>query len=55
MTGRRAGKVRRCQDDRGCGWLFVDESRMQNRRWCSMRGCGNKAKVAEFRRRKRGG
>lgn len=45
MTGIRAGKVRQCQDDRGCGWLFVDESRAQNRRWCSMGDCGNRAKA----------
>lgn len=45
MTGPRAGKVRQCQDDRGCGWLFVDESRAQNRRWCSMGDCGNRAKA----------
>jgi predicted RNA-binding Zn ribbon-like protein len=45
MTGVRAPKVRQCQDDRGCGWLFVDESRLQNRRWCSMGDCGNRAKA----------
>jgi predicted RNA-binding Zn ribbon-like protein len=45
MTGVRAPKVRQCQDDRGCGWLFVDESRMGNRRWCSMGDCGNRAKA----------
>jgi predicted RNA-binding Zn ribbon-like protein len=45
MTGVRAAKVRQCQDDRGCGWLFVDESRLQNRRWCSMGDCGNRAKA----------
>ncbi|WP_258589579.1 CGNR zinc finger domain-containing protein [Mesorhizobium sp. AR02] len=45
LTGIRANKVRQCQDDRGCGWLFVDESRSQNRRWCSMGDCGNRAKA----------
>ena len=45
MTGVRAAKVRQCQDDRGCGWLFVDDSRAQNRRWCSMGDCGNRAKA----------
>lgn len=45
MTGTRADKVRQCQDDRGCGWLFVDESRTQTRRWCSMGDCGNRAKA----------
>jgi len=45
LTGARSAKVRQCQDDRGCGWLFVDESRAQNRRWCSMGDCGNRAKA----------
>jgi predicted RNA-binding Zn ribbon-like protein len=45
MTGVRSAKVRQCQDDRGCGWLFVDDSRAQNRRWCSMGDCGNRAKA----------
>jgi len=51
MTGTRAGKVRQCQDDRGCGWLFVDESRARNRRWCSMGDCGNRAKAQRHYKR----
>jgi predicted RNA-binding Zn ribbon-like protein len=53
MTGTRAGKIRQCQDDRGCGWLFVDESRAQNRRWCSMGDCGNRAKAQRHYRKTR--
>jgi predicted RNA-binding Zn ribbon-like protein len=49
MTGTRAHKVRQCQDDRGCGWLFVDQSRLQNRRWCSMGDCGNRPKARSHR------
>ena len=45
VTGPRRKRVKQCQDDRGCGWLFVDESRAQNRRWCSMGDCGNRAKA----------
>jgi predicted RNA-binding Zn ribbon-like protein len=44
LMGPRVGKVKQCQDERGCGWLFIDESRAQNRRWCSMGDCGNLAK-----------
>jgi predicted RNA-binding Zn ribbon-like protein len=44
LMGLRAQKLRQCQDERGCGWLFIDESRAQNRRWCSMGNCGNLAK-----------
>ena len=53
MTGARARRVRQCSDDRGCGWLFVDESRAQNRRWCAMGDCGNRAKAARHRARQR--
>lgn len=45
LMGPRAQKVRQCEDERGCGWLFIDESRAQNRRWCSMGNCGNLAKA----------
>jgi len=53
FTGPRAQKIRQCQDDRGCGWLFVDESRAQNRRWCSMGDCGNRAKAHRHYLRRR--
>jgi len=53
MTGSKAGKVRQCEDDRGCGWLFVDESRSQRRRWCSMGDCGNRAKARRHYQRVR--
>jgi predicted RNA-binding Zn ribbon-like protein len=53
MTGIKAGKVRQCEDDRGCGWLFVDESRAQRRRWCAMGDCGNRAKARRHYRRVR--
>ena len=42
------GRVRRCA---GCGMVFRDESRTDNRRWCSMQRCGNRAKVRAHRRR----
>ncbi|WP_245437850.1 MULTISPECIES: ABATE domain-containing protein [unclassified Mesorhizobium] len=54
LTGIRSGKIRQCQDERGCGWLFVDESRAQNRRWCSMGDCGNRAKAHRHYQRAKG-
>ena len=33
-----------------CGWLFYDTSKNRSRRWCSMKGCGNRAKVNQFYR-----
>jgi predicted RNA-binding Zn ribbon-like protein len=50
--GPQAPDIRRCEAD-GCAILFLDTSRSRDRRWCSMAACGNKAKVAEFRRRQR--
>lgn len=32
-----------------CGWLFVDTSRGGKRRWCNMRICGNREKIARHR------
>jgi predicted RNA-binding Zn ribbon-like protein len=31
-----------------CGWLFLDRSRRHNRRWCSMRECGSRAKARAY-------
>ena len=53
LGGPLAPRIRECEGE-GCALLFVDTSRSGVRRWCSMLGCGNKAKVAEFRRRRRG-
>lgn len=50
--GAQALRIRQCEAE-GCAILFLDTSRAHDRRWCSMAACGNKAKVAEFRRRKR--
>jgi len=44
--------IRQCDGD-NCTRLFVDRSRGQNRRFCSDQVCGNRAKVAAFRRRTR--
>lgn len=43
--------VGQCLDDRGCGWLYLDESRNHSRRWCSMDRCGNRAKAQRHYRR----
>jgi hypothetical protein len=36
-----------------CRWVFFDESRNRSGRWCSMQGCGNRAKTAAYRARRR--
>lgn len=45
-------RVRECASDT-CRWIFLDVSRNHSRRWCSMKSCGNRAKVAGFRERER--
>lgn len=50
LGGADSSQVRQCQSPT-CTIFFVDTSRKGDRRWCSMAACGNKAKVAEFRRR----
>ncbi len=53
LFGSDAAKlIRQCQSPT-CTLYFIDTSRRGDRRWCSMLACGNKAKVDEFRRRKR--
>ncbi|MBN9493299.1 CGNR zinc finger domain-containing protein [bacterium] len=46
-------RLRHCAGER-CDWLFIDNSRNHSRRWCSMSGCGNRAKAKRsYARRKR--
>jgi predicted RNA-binding Zn ribbon-like protein len=45
LTSEKAVWVRECEDDRGCGYLFIDLSKNHSRRWCSMESCGNRAKA----------
>jgi predicted RNA-binding Zn ribbon-like protein len=50
VAGPWAARVRECAAA-DCALLFVDTSRPGRRRWCSMDGCGNRAKTAAYRRR----
>jgi predicted RNA-binding Zn ribbon-like protein len=34
-----------------CGWVFLDRSRNQARRWCDMKTCGNTEKARRHYRR----
>ena len=45
-------RVRICAND-GCRWRFIDRSPTGRRRWCDMSTCGNRAKVAAHRERRR--
>jgi len=52
LTSDEWDKVKMCADERGCGWLFVDNSKNRSRRWCDMADCGNLAKQKRYHGRK---
>jgi predicted RNA-binding Zn ribbon-like protein len=56
LESKILGRVKRCPGSGDCGWLFLDNSKNASRRWCSMEGCGNRAKLRRFlhRRQRRG-
>ncbi|MEV0647682.1 CGNR zinc finger domain-containing protein [Phytomonospora sp. NPDC050363] len=45
-------RLKQCPDHE-CGWVFWDATRSRTRRWCSMRVCGNRAKVRAYTSRHR--
>jgi predicted RNA-binding Zn ribbon-like protein len=47
-----SSRIRKCES---CVVHFFDRSKKGSRRWCSMKLCGNKLKVASYQRRKRVG
>jgi predicted RNA-binding Zn ribbon-like protein len=51
MISQELRKVKKCSDP-VCGWLFLDISRNQSRRWCDMQDCGNRAKASRFYQKK---
>ena len=44
-------RIRECAAD-DCALVFYDESRSNNRRWCSMQRCGNREKARTHRKKK---
>jgi predicted RNA-binding Zn ribbon-like protein len=43
-------RLRRCANTTSCGWLFLDTSKNQRRRWCAMETCGTADKMRRYRR-----
>jgi predicted RNA-binding Zn ribbon-like protein len=43
LTSDQLNRLRECSGN-NCTWLFMDTSKNQSRKWCSMSGCGNRAK-----------
>lgn len=51
LSSERLALVHECAGE-DCSWLFLDTTRNHSRRWCDMKGCGNRAKARAFYRRK---
>lgn len=52
LTSPLRKRIKICPGDR-CGWLFLDNSPNNRRRWCSMTTCGNRHKAkAHYKRKK---
>ena len=45
-------RIKQCGGDH-CGWLFIDTTKNNRRRWCEMEVCGNRAKQKRLRGRRR--
>ena len=52
LTQGRPERLRVCENQE-CRWIFVDTSHSGKRKWCDMRTCGNRVKVARHRQRRR--
>ncbi len=52
LTGEKMKRLKECPAPDGCGWLFLDLSKNRSRQWCSMKTCGNNAKVKRFRKKR---
>lgn len=52
LCNHELNRIKRCANPT-CGLFFHEIARNRQRRWCSMKTCGNRAKLAAFRRRQR--
>ncbi len=53
LAGGDGGRVRFCANP-DCLWVFYDDTRNRNKRFCEDKLCGNLMKVRRFRARRRG-
>ncbi len=53
LTSDEVKRVKQCPGLGDCGWLFLDSSKNGSRQWCSMEGCGSRAKMRQHYARKR--
>jgi predicted RNA-binding Zn ribbon-like protein len=50
LLSEKLSQVKECP---GCGWLFLDTSKNQSRRWCNMNTCGAKDKMRRYHTKQR--
>ncbi len=50
LTNADHARLKQCSGHQ-CGWLFLDVSKSNKRRWCEMEVCGNRAKQKRLRGR----
>lgn len=52
-TGQESRRIKECER---CGWLFLDTTKNNSRRWCSMNSCGSSDKALRYyyRQKKKG-
>jgi len=53
LTSPQIIRIRQCSRREGCDWLFMDMSKNQSRRWCSMTLCGSLDKARRYYYRNR--
>jgi len=53
LSGPERELIRECAAAPACSLLYLDRSRGRRRRWCQMERCGSRAKMAEYRKRRR--
>ena len=53
ITAADRARLKQCEGHH-CGWLFLDTTKSNNRVWCEMEPCGNRAKQSRRRGRQRG-
>jgi len=51
MSDGTWSRLKVCLNDT-CQWAFYDQSRARSGKWCSMQGCGNRAKQQAWRARR---
>lgn len=49
ISNPSVSQLRRCANTTSCGWLFLDATKNQRRRWCAMETCGTAVKMKRYR------